>query len=243
VSRYWLHQGLDYVRSHPFQDLQLTGRKILLFFNNYEIPDNHNYYFHQRYSPVLRILPVSFGMVAPFLLLGLLGMLFSGRTGPRFCFLIQVIYTASVILFYVFSRYRMVILPLFCLTAGYGLFMLQDQFTRARWRQLVLNLLVVILGFGVANLKVIDSFDFSHTFTDEGIAYELKEKQEKAIASYRQALAVNPDYLRALERMGQLQLQQEDYEGARITYEKILSIDPESVEAKYQLMLLDKLGL
>jgi tetratricopeptide (TPR) repeat protein len=56
-------------------------------------------------------------------------------------------------------------------------------------------------------------------------------------------LKINPDYLRALDRLGKLQLQQREYEGARKTYTKILEIDPGSVDAKYQIMRLDKLGL
>ena len=47
---------------------------------------------------------------------------------------------------------------------------------------------------------------------------------------------------RALERLGKLQLQQKEYEGAQSTYRKILALDPDSVEAKYQIIFLDTLG-
>ena len=58
-------------------------------------------------------------------LLGLLGMMFERRTAPLALFFIQVVYMVSVIIFYVFARYRMVAVPLFCLPAGYGLFMMK----------------------------------------------------------------------------------------------------------------------
>ena len=243
VSRYWLYQGVDFIQSNPLADLKLTGKKLLLFLNNYEIPDNHNFYFHQRYSKVLQILPISFGLLAPLFLLGLLGMLFERRTAPAFLFFIQIVYIVSVIIFYVFSRYRMVALPLFCLSAGYGLSMLQSQFRMGQWQKLAASLIIVGLSFGIANFQVIEPLNFTHSYTDEGIAYEMKDEPEKALNSYEEALEITPDYLRALDRLGKLQLQQKEYEGARITYTKILAIEPDSVDAKYQIMLLDKRGL
>ena len=242
ASRYWLQQGLDFIRANPLADLKLTGKKLLLFLNNYEIPDNHNFYFQQRYSNILQILPISFGLLAPFFLLGLLGLLIERRAGPVFLFFVQLVYMVSVIIFFVFSRYRMVVVPLFCLSAGYGLAMLQEQFRMGRWRRLTASLFIVACGFALANIQVIAPFDFSHSYTDEGLAYEMKNEPQKAINSYGQALEINPRYFRALDRLGKLQLQQKEYEGARRTYGKILSLEPDSVEAKYQIMLLDKLG-
>jgi tetratricopeptide (TPR) repeat protein len=243
VSQYWLQQGIDFIQSDPLLDLKLTGKKLLLFLNNYEIPDNNNLYFHQRYSKVLQILPISFGLLAPFFLLGLLGMLLERRTAPVFLFFIQIVYIISVIIFFVFSRYRMVAMPIFCLSAGYGLSMLQNQFRLAQWRKLAASLILVGLGSAIANFQVIEPFDFTHSYTDEGIAYEMKDEPKKALNSYEQALEITPDYLRALDRLGKLQLQQKEYGGARITFTKILAIDPDSVDAKYQIMLLKKLGL
>ncbi len=241
VSRYWLLQSIDFIQNNPMEDLKLSAKKLLLFLNDYEIPDNHNLYFHKRYSKVLQVLPISFGLLAPFFLLGLLGMLQERRSAPVFLFFIQIAYIVSVIIFYVFSRYRMVALPLFCLSAGYGLSMLQDQFRTARWRKLAVSLIIVGCVLGLANSKVIEPFDFSHSYTDEGIAHEMKDEAQKALHSYEQALKINPHYLRALDRLGKLQVQQKEYEGARSTYKQILAVDPESVDAKYQIMLIDKL--
>jgi tetratricopeptide (TPR) repeat protein len=97
-------------------------------------------------------------------------------------------------------------------------------------------------GFAVTSFQLIEPFDFSHSFTDEGVAYEMKNEADKALNSYEKALEINPDYSRALDRLGKLQLQQKEYEGARSTYRKILALDPDSAEAKYQIMFLDTLG-
>jgi tetratricopeptide (TPR) repeat protein len=238
ASRYWLKQSIEYIQNNPFADLKLTGKELLMFLNSYEIPDNHNFYFHQRYSKILQLLPINFGVVAPFFLLGLLGMLFARRTSTVSLFFMQVIYILSVIIFYVFSRYRMPLLPLICLSAGYGFFMLQNQFRMGQWKKLAASAIVLVLGFGLTHHKVIKPFDFSHSYTDEGIAYEIKDDEQRALAAYKQALEIDPRYLRALDRLGKLQMQRKDYNDARATYKKILEIVPDSVEAKYQLMWL-----
>jgi tetratricopeptide (TPR) repeat protein len=133
-------------------------------------------------------------------------------------------------------------LPVFCLSAGYGLSLLQDHFRMAQWRKLAAGLIIVGCGFAVTSFQLIEPFDFSHSFTDEGLAYEMKNEPDKALNSYEKALEINPDYSRALDRLGKLQLQQKEYEGARSTYRKILALDPDSAEAKYQIIFLDTLG-
>ena len=243
VSRYWLGQGLDFIKKEPVTFLQLTGKKILLFFNNYEIPDNHNFYFHKRYSSVLDNLPLTFGLLSPFIVLGLLGMFHERRTEPFFLAVIQVVYIGSVILFYVFSRYRMPVLPLLCLSAGYGITLFYNQFAGQRWGRFMFSLIISAAVFAVSTYQVIKPFDFSHSYADEAIAYEIRGEEMQALASYQQALKIRPDYLRVLKRAGKLQVKLKKYDEARQTYKRILKTNPQSVEAKYQIMWMDKKGL
>jgi len=243
VSRYWFRQGLDYLRENPLGGLELIGRKLLLFCNNYEIPDNLNYYFQQRYSTVLQILPLGFGLLAPFILLGFAGMAFERRTAPLALLLIQAAYIFSVVIFYVLSRYRMAAMPMFCLSAGFGISMLLNQFRMGQWRKFGASLLIAGCGFWISNIQIFKPLEFTHSFYDEGVSHEMRGEPGKAMHSYEQALAINPGYLRVLNRLGRLQLEQKDYKGARRTYTKILELVPGSIEARFELMRLDKLGL
>jgi 4-amino-4-deoxy-L-arabinose transferase-like glycosyltransferase len=243
VSRYWFGEGLNFISKNPISFLKLTGRKLLLFFNNYEIPDNHNFYFHQRFSKIIAYMPVTFGLISPFFIIGMLGMIFERRTGSFFLFIIQIGYICSVILFYVFSRYRLPVLPLFCVAAGYGVVLLYKQIVMQRWKRLAFSLLLVGIAVVVSSHQLIKPFDFSHSFTDQAIAHEMREEEAKALASYHEALLIRPNYERALVRLGSLQIKQKDYDGARQTFQRMLKTNPDSVEAKYQLMWLDKMGL
>jgi Flp pilus assembly protein TadD len=73
------------------------------------------------------------------------------------------------------------------------------------------------------------------------LAYEARGKTERALATYQRALEVNPASRRALEHLGRLQLQEKQYEEARRTFQRLLALHPESVEARYQIMWLEKL--
>ena len=75
-----------------------------------------------------------------------------------------------------------------------------------------------------------------------GLAYEAKGEPARAMAAYWRALETNPASLRALEHLARLQLRQKQHKEARRTFERILLLAPESVEAKYQVMRLDNLG-
>jgi tetratricopeptide (TPR) repeat protein len=104
------------------------------------------------------------------------------------------------------------------------------------------SLIISAAVFAVSAYQVLKPFDFSHSFTDEAIAYEMRGDDMQALESYRQALTIRPDYIRALERAGKLQIKLKRYDEARQTYQRMLTVYPDSVEAKYQIMWLDKMG-
>jgi len=74
-------------------------------------------------------------------------------------------------------------------------FMLQSQFHMAHWRKLGASLIIVGCGFAIANIEVSKPLNFSHSYYDEGIAYEMKGEVKKALHSYDQALEIDPGYM------------------------------------------------
>ncbi|UCF87105.1 MAG: tetratricopeptide repeat protein, partial [Nitrospiraceae bacterium] len=71
--------------------------------------------------------------------------------------------------------------------------------------------------------------------------YELKGDFKRAIISYEDALQTNPSYVRALERLGGVQMRLQHFKKAKKTYEILLSIKPDSREARVQLLFLEQL--
>src|SRR6185369_11619212 len=70
VSAFWLRAGLAHVAAEPAFAARAFGRKLVLFWNDFEISDNQDQYLLERFSWVLRLPLLSFGWVAPLAVLG-----------------------------------------------------------------------------------------------------------------------------------------------------------------------------
>lgn len=144
-SWFWFREGMAWIVSEPLAWAGLLARKLLHFWNWYELPDNLDYGILQRFSPLLealngtappRALPTlsvpagggvfmpvrlhlfaTFGTLAP---LGLLGAFLAwGRRRellPLYVLLFG--YMATVMLFFNFSRFRVPVVPILALFAG-----------------------------------------------------------------------------------------------------------------------------
>jgi len=118
-SRYWFGEGLDWIGSDPGGWLRLTIKKGRIYWGAYEIPDNLDYYLYRETAPVLRLPVPGFGLVAPLALLGA-AFCFRRQGWPRLLLLFVVVYSLSVILFFVFSRFRMPMMPALFVLAGHA---------------------------------------------------------------------------------------------------------------------------
>lgn len=119
ASIYWTKKGLNYIVTHPLNWLKLLARKFLLFWSNYEIPNNYYWETVRPVSRLLKIAFVNFGVAAA---LGILGMFFSIRNRralPVYLFVFG--YLGSSLLFYVLSRLRAPVLPFLLMFAGFAI--------------------------------------------------------------------------------------------------------------------------
>ena len=243
VSGYWFSQGMDFIKKEPLSFLNSLVRNYCCFLITTRSLITTISIFTANIQTSCKICRYPLALSALLLFWGSWGCFMKEKRDPFLFLVIQVVYIGSIILFYMFSRYRMPVLPLLCISAGYGVTLLYRQFAMQRWGIFALSLILSGTVFVMGRYPVIEPFDFSHSYTDEAIAHETRKENLQAYESYRQALTIKPDYLRALERFGKLQLKLKKYAEARQTFQKILTVDAESVEAKYQIMLMDKKGL
>jgi 4-amino-4-deoxy-L-arabinose transferase-like glycosyltransferase len=119
VSVFWFSEAGRWIKSDPTAWLGLMWAKLRVYWGSYEVPDSLDYYLYRKWAPVLRLPIPGFGLVAP---LGLLGaaLAWNKRGWPRLLLLFMVMYSSSVVLFFVFSRFRMAMMPAIYVFAGYG---------------------------------------------------------------------------------------------------------------------------
>lgn len=152
VSSFWYLQGLHFWREQPGRALSLVGWKAMLLVNDDEKPIHHPYSFACHLVPPLRYY-LRFGLLLPFVLLGLWPA--AGRwRGRRLLLGCALLYAASLLVFYVADRYRIVLLPFLVPLAAAGLVEFFLVVRRQPLRRALGRLLVMLLGFGLTQVPV-----------------------------------------------------------------------------------------
>jgi Tfp pilus assembly protein PilF len=118
VSEFWWKQSLAYISAQPFAWLKQLGRKFALTFNAAELADTESEALYAEWSPLLRILkPFNFGVLFG---LAAFGAVLTARFWRQFWFLyaLAVTYTLSLVMFFVFARYRFPLVPILMVLAA-----------------------------------------------------------------------------------------------------------------------------
>ncbi|MEE8112367.1 MAG: tetratricopeptide repeat protein, partial [Acidobacteriota bacterium] len=125
-SRFWFRKGIAFILNNPGQYLALQARKLGIFLQDQEIGDNYDYDTFRRISRVLSLPLPTFGLVMS---LGLVGMVASFSRWKRFSLLYASWfgYTATVLLFFNFSRFRIPAVAMLIPFASVGLIWLGNR--------------------------------------------------------------------------------------------------------------------
>src|SRR5262245_55768749 len=257
VSSYWTGRALDFMTGHPAQWLTLVGRKVLLLVNATEMLDTESQESYAEYSRPLRLLGWfgHFGVLVP---LAGLGMILSWPDRRRLAILyaMTVGYAVSVLMFYVFARYRLPLVPLFMLFAAAAaarvpalVAMVRERFGDAPQRDGRLKfsagsaLIVVAVVAVAANWPLLSKpLMMAITETNLAVALHAEGRRRDAIEHYRRAIAIQPDYAPAYNNLGVAERAAGDLDRAIDAYQQAVAMKPEYPDAHYNLAnaLLDK---
>lgn len=132
ISSFWMREGLAEIAADPGHFVRHLGRKLLVFANRYEIPDNSSLEYFQRH--VSRLLNGPFPGWALVFPLAIAGMWLGRRNRLAWIpMLFFASYTAGLLLFFNLSRMRLPIVPVAIVFAGFALV---ELFERGRRRDL-----------------------------------------------------------------------------------------------------------
>ncbi len=155
ISRYWFQQSFQWMARDPGGWLSLTWLKFRTYWGAFEVPDNLDYTLYRRQAPVLRLPLAGFGLVVPLALLGA-GLCLRRNDWTTGLLILIAVYSTAVVLFFVFSRYRLAMLPAMFPLAGLAVVEIGRRWPRTGriaprpWGPL----LALALLFAVVNLPV-----------------------------------------------------------------------------------------
>jgi 4-amino-4-deoxy-L-arabinose transferase-like glycosyltransferase/Flp pilus assembly protein TadD len=236
VSSYWFDEGLAFLRENPGRGLKLLGKKLLLFWNAYEIPNHYDLNYFRTVSKTMRFDPFVFAWVIP---VGFLGMYVSRREWKRLLllYLFGGAYLLSLMPFFVTSRYRLPVVPVMIVFSATGLSWLWKRLRERERTGWMIPVVILVATLIVVNLPIID-FSLGPQYAIIGSIYRDAGDYESAVEYYRLAVEESPEFDLAYNSLGSsLSRVGRDVEAER-AFLKALEINPRLASAKSNLGLL-----
>lgn len=238
VSAYWRERGMRNIREHPGEWVGLLWRKWWLFWNHVEIGDTEDQYTWSEESWVIRWPEpmLHMGVIFP---LAAAGLVVTRRDWRKWWGLAWVagIYTASVVLFFVFSRFRHPMLPIFLLFAAAALaHPWLSEIRERRWLRVVPALAAAAVVSWVSNLELLP-VETTVAITHMNLGGYLAERGQYDAARKHmvRAIEVKPDLPEAYYNLGGLDLTQGRFRESAENFGRSLQLDPTSDAAKVGL--------
>jgi Flp pilus assembly protein TadD len=204
VSGFWYRAGREFVLTNPGAAARLYLRKFVLFWDSFELANNKDIYYFGNMSFLFRWTRwLGFGLVAPLALLGAIAV--ARRNPPAVLLVLFVLaYMAGLLLFFVNSRFRLPVLPVLILFAAAGVFHVVDAVRGKRIRALFVAAVVLLASGLFVGYDFYDTHvgDRAQTHMTLGRAEASRGDHESAVAEYRRAVEISPNYAKAWNSLG-----------------------------------------
>ena len=234
-SAYFYQQAGDWIASAPGDFVRLLGYKAFLLARGEEIKRNQDVYFARTYSWLMSVLlwkihhfAFPFGLLGP---LAAVGMVLAWRHRPQASLLLLCTgaYSASLLLFFITGRYRLPLVPLLLLFAGYALVWLVQQGQARQWHPLGIGVaLVVLLGIAAnAGLRPADPLANAEIHFDLGRVQAQQGQYAAAVRSFGTAVQLDSNHLRARHNLGAALAVMKRYDEAEAVYQQALAQAPD----------------
>ena len=187
VSDYWAGEAWAFIRNHPGAFLPGLVKKMVFFWNAFEIPQIEDLGFQSRYSPLLRLPFPTYGWIVPLALVAL--VLCPGRRRVALPAGMVAVYSLAIAMFFVTGRYRMPVVPFLIVLAAGGILGLVDAFRMRRRRVVGVVVFAAAAALAHANFYHLDQeTGFAEFEFRIGLTHELRGDLAKAEKSYRAAI-------------------------------------------------------
>jgi tetratricopeptide (TPR) repeat protein len=205
VQRWWLRNGLAWLRDFPGEAAKLYWRKFRFLTNDYEVSLNVDFYFMKFISPFHRVQMPWFGFVFPFAVIGLV-LGWRRSSFPRTLGAVFVVaYAVSVLVFFISARYRLPMVPMLIVFAAAALVRWYELWRAWRWRAAaVMTVVAMALGWFAAwpIPGTGREIAFGQSYYRYGKYYFDEGEYEEAIPYFRRSTRLTPEMYQGFLMLG-----------------------------------------
>ncbi|KPL05519.1 hypothetical protein AMJ85_11765 [candidate division BRC1 bacterium SM23_51] len=233
IQRFWLWRTWETITGRLSHCIGLLLKKIVLFWNGYEIRNNKDVYFALKFTPALDWLHRvwNFRVLAP---LGLLGIALAALRRPAaqrvenlWLALGVAAHMVSVVLFFVCDRYRLPVTPLLIVFAAGALTTIWQWANEGDFRQ------AGFAAVGLACLAFLTNlpwFDMSPAVAHKDVwnvanCYKEKGQLDEALRWYERFVQLNADFADGWNNLGEVYVRKNRIEDALACFERAARLD------------------
>ena len=237
VSSYWTGRVVDYITSQPGDWLRLTGRKVMLLLNATEMLDTESQESYAEWSWPLALgsWVGHFGVLVP---LAIAGLFVSWPERRRLWVLhaMAMAYAASVVLFFVFARYRYPLVPFLLLFGAAGVMGARPFYQRASAQLRGTAAAAIGLAMAVAFWPML-SPTLMRAITENNLGTALQQagRHAEAVTHHQRAISLMPAYAPAYNNLGASLRAAGRFDEAIAAYRHALDLKPNFASASYNL--------
>lgn len=204
VSRFWFKEGLSWMGENPVRASLLWLHKARLLVHNFEVPDNYNIYLvRDHFVSALKLPFLGIGLIWGAAFLGF--AVFAGkRRAVWYPAIFLLAYPASLLPFFVLSRYRLAALPAAAIFAGLFVLWTKEKSVKRQWLPLICAAVFLAVTYPVSMLPIEESRGpHPYSYYNIGNAYLKTGNFEEALRWYDIALQHVPGDRDVLENRRQ----------------------------------------
>jgi tetratricopeptide (TPR) repeat protein len=254
VSSYWYTKSLQWIAGHPLSWLKLMLKKSFFFFHRTEVSNNRDIQYHLEKIPFLKALAnLNFGIISPLFIMGLVfsinrirngslskKILSTPNAGWIWLDLFVITYAASVILFFVNSRYRIPVLPAALILAGTAVSQMAEWNKQKKYLKLAAALAGFFLLLWITNAELVrwNSRPLRAAMHyNLGLALSRQNRHQEAATEFREAVKTKDRFPEAHLALGNALALSGHEQEAINEYHIALIQEPNLADAHYNMAL------
>lgn len=238
VSSFWIDRALEWIAENPGAFALLYLKKLYHSVNSSEVSNNRNLPTFFRKIPLLDRNPIRFGYIFCLAVVGAAAG-WSRSTEVRTIVLVICTYIAASALFFFSSRFRLPMLPFYLILAASGaaaIFGSVRRMDKQAVRLLLAGATAALVTFSTVFVRPAEGR--SQPYTSRGLHYFAESDYEEALAQFRTALEIEPDFPEVNLNMGNCFLKLGKGDLARGYLERETSLHPNRAKSYVSLASL-----